>query len=242
MIREHPRFQQTRDHLRLGHPSDRRRPAARLRDGRGRLRPGAGRAGGAARQGQGLRRALPQDPAARAAQRASSSGASPSAPPSSRRPTRGCARASSAAAWRSPPARWARGTGISSPANACGTTGSTASSASIPATSSCTLDNVRPLHPPGRSGADREDHPQGRERGQHLPDRGADRPPDGADALVHLRRGADVRHARATCCASAASPSTSPSGRRPRSAAPCWCARSTTARATRSRSCSRSCA
>ena len=35
-----------------------------------------------------------------------------------------------AAAWRSRPATWAPGTGIATPANACGTTGSTASSAS----------------------------------------------------------------------------------------------------------------
>ena len=58
-----------RDHLHLRHSSHRHRPAARLRDGRGRLRAGAGHAGGAARQGQGVRRALPQDPAARAAER-----------------------------------------------------------------------------------------------------------------------------------------------------------------------------
>ena len=69
MIREHPRFQQDGDHLRLGGPPDRSRPAARLRDGRGRLRAGAGRAGDAARQGAGLRRSLSQDAAARAAER-----------------------------------------------------------------------------------------------------------------------------------------------------------------------------
>ena len=42
-----------RDHLHLGDPSDRHRPPARLRDGRGRLCSGAGRPGGAARQGAG---------------------------------------------------------------------------------------------------------------------------------------------------------------------------------------------
>ena len=35
-----------------------------------------------------------------------------------------------------------------------------------------TLEGVRPPDPPGRSGAHREDRAQGRERGQHLPDRG----------------------------------------------------------------------
>ncbi len=57
------------DDLHLGDPGQRYRPAARLRDGRGRLRSGAGRAGSAARQDQGVRRALSQDPAAGAAQR-----------------------------------------------------------------------------------------------------------------------------------------------------------------------------
>ena len=61
MIREHPRFQQDGDHLHLGHPCDRSRPPARLRDGRGRLRAGAGRSRGAARQGEGIRGAVPQD-------------------------------------------------------------------------------------------------------------------------------------------------------------------------------------
>ena len=65
--------------------------------------------------------------------------------------------------------------------------------------------------PSGGSGADREDHPQGRERGQHLPDRGADHPAGRADALVHLRRRDDGRHARQRARVSAASPSTSPS-------------------------------
>ena len=54
MIREHPRFQKTRDHLRLRRPPDRPRPAQGLRVRRGRLRVGAGRAGDPARQGQRL--------------------------------------------------------------------------------------------------------------------------------------------------------------------------------------------
>ena len=65
MIREHPALPEDGDHLRLGHPSDRDGCAARLRDGRGRLCAGPRRAGGAARQGEGLRRALSQDPRAR---------------------------------------------------------------------------------------------------------------------------------------------------------------------------------
>ena len=43
---------------------------------------------------------------------------------------RNCGKARSAAASRWPPATWAHGTGIATPANACGTTGSTAFSAS----------------------------------------------------------------------------------------------------------------
>jgi len=42
MIREHPRFQKNRDDIHLGDPGQRHRPSARLRDGRGRLRSGAG--------------------------------------------------------------------------------------------------------------------------------------------------------------------------------------------------------
>ena len=84
---------------------------------------------------QGVRRALSQDAPARAAQSPSSSSACPSAPPSSRRRPRGCARASAGAAWRSPPARWARGTGISPAGPASGTRASAASSASIRARS-----------------------------------------------------------------------------------------------------------
>ena len=55
-----------------------------------------------------------------------------------------------------------------------------------------TLESVRPPDPPGRSRAHREDRAEGRERGQHVPDRGPDRPSGRADALVHLRRGDDV--------------------------------------------------
>ncbi len=59
---------QDRDHLHLRHSPDRSGPPARLRDGRGRLRSGAGRPGGAARQGEDFRRALSQVAAAGAAQ------------------------------------------------------------------------------------------------------------------------------------------------------------------------------
>ena len=74
-----------RDHLRLRRPTHRPRPPARLRDGRGRLRAGAGRPGDPARQGQGLRRALSARPGSSRASTRSWSGAWPSAQPSSRR-------------------------------------------------------------------------------------------------------------------------------------------------------------
>ena len=74
------------DHLRLGRPPDRPRPAQGLRVGRGGLRLGAGRAGAPARQGQRLRRALPQDARARAAE--------PRARAARRRAHRGAARPS----------------------------------------------------------------------------------------------------------------------------------------------------
>ena len=119
-----------RDHLHLGDPGQRHRSFARLRDGRGRLRAGAGRAGGAARQGQGVRRALPQDAAARTAECRARGPRVAHAPRNSRIPPRSCARARSGAAWRLPPARWARGTGTGSTATGCGTKASTASSAS----------------------------------------------------------------------------------------------------------------
>ncbi len=134
------------DHLHLGHPSHRCRPAARLRDGRGRLRAGAGRAGSAARQGEGVRRAVPQDARARATEFASSSATSPSAPPSSKPRTRGSRRASRAGAWRSPPARWARGTGTSAPTNGDGTKASIAFSASSRRTFKITAEQYPRAH------------------------------------------------------------------------------------------------
>ena len=77
---------------------------------------------------------------------------------------------------------------------------------------------------------------------------GASRPsfgsirPDGAAALVHRRPRWRASTRPITSCASAASRSTSPSARRPRSARCCWRARSIIAPATRWRWCSRSCA
>ena len=68
MIRQHPRCRQDRDHLRLGGPPDRRRPVARLRNRRRRLRVGARRAGDPAREGRRLPRSLPEDDRARAPQ------------------------------------------------------------------------------------------------------------------------------------------------------------------------------
>ena len=114
MIREHPRFQKTAIIFISAVHADRHRPAARLRDGRGRLRSGAGRPGSAARQGQGLRRALPQDPAARAAQRELERRVAERTAELEASTDAAAARASSGAASRSPPARWARGTGTSS--------------------------------------------------------------------------------------------------------------------------------
>ncbi len=70
---------------------------------------------------QGVCRTLSQDPPARAAQRRARR---PRARPHRRTGSlapRDCWRASSAAAWRSPPARWARGTGTGSTATGCGT-------------------------------------------------------------------------------------------------------------------------
>ena len=57
-------------------------------------------------------------------------------------------RASSAAAWRSPPARWDPGIGTGSTATGCGTRASTGSSASIPQSFEVTPANVQALlHP-----------------------------------------------------------------------------------------------
>ena len=130
MIREHPRFQQTAI---IFISAIQLTDVDRLRGyemGAVDYVPVPVVPGGAARQGQGLRRALSQDPRARAAQLPSWSGAWRSARRSSKPRTRVCCRASSAAASRWPPARWARGIGTSSPANANGTRASTAFSAS----------------------------------------------------------------------------------------------------------------
>ena len=62
---------------------------------------GAGGARGAARQGPGLRRALPQDPPARGDERRARDAGSPPAPPSSKPRPSGCGRARSAARSRS---------------------------------------------------------------------------------------------------------------------------------------------
>ena len=119
------------DDLHFGDSGQRYRSPARLRDGRRRLCAGAGRSGGVARQDQGLRRTLSQDPATGAAQcrarrprsRANRRAGGIDAP--------GWSKASSAAAWRSPPARWGPGTGTGSTATGCGTKANTGSSASI---------------------------------------------------------------------------------------------------------------
>ena len=110
MIRDHPRFQRTAIIFISAVQVDRRRPAARLRDGRGRLCAGAGRAGGVARQGQGVRRTLSQDARARTIQLPSWSDGSPSAPRSSRPQPRVCLTANSNCVWRPRPPKSAFGT------------------------------------------------------------------------------------------------------------------------------------
>ena len=122
---------EARHDLRLGRADRRDRPSARLRDRRRRLRHGAGGARGAARQGPGLRRALPQDPPARGDERRAR-GAGRRAHRRARGADRdACARARSAARSRSRPATWARGRSTSRAAASNGTTAPTASSTSI---------------------------------------------------------------------------------------------------------------
>ena len=77
MIRQHPRFQKTADHLRLrGHCRPTSTACAATSCGAVDYVLGAGRAGDPARQGRGVRRAVPQDARARAAQpRARAAGA-----------------------------------------------------------------------------------------------------------------------------------------------------------------------
>ena len=120
-----------RHHLRLGRAGRRDRPSARLRDRRRRLRLGAGGAQGAARQGPGVRRPLPQDPPARGAERRARGAGRRRAPPNSKRRRNACASARSAARSRSRPATWARGRSMSRAAASNGTTAPTASSTSI---------------------------------------------------------------------------------------------------------------
>ena len=71
MIREHPRFQKTAIIFISAVSLETSDSRAWLRHGGGRLRAGAGHSGGAAGQGPGLCRPLPQDAPARAAQRRS---------------------------------------------------------------------------------------------------------------------------------------------------------------------------
>ena len=96
MLREHPRYEKTAIiFISAVHLSD----LDRIRGyeiGARRLRPGPGHSGDPARQGQDLRRALPQDASAAEHESASSSGACGSARRRSRRRPHSCARARSA--------------------------------------------------------------------------------------------------------------------------------------------------
>ena len=137
--------------------------------------------------------------------------------------------------------RWARGIGIAPTATASGTTGSTASSASTGSNSaSPPRTSARLIHPDDwqrlQSGAGPPS--QGP---QALPDRISRPAAERRDALVHRHGGAQHRRHRPGRRGSAASPSTSPIARRPRSGRRCWPARSIIAPRTRSRWCSRSC-
>ena len=97
MIREHPRFQRTAiifvSAVNFAHLGS----GARLPAGRGRLRAGSGGAGAAARQGQGVRRSVPQDPPARDDSMPSSRSACSSAPRSCAGSTRSSSSASRSA-------------------------------------------------------------------------------------------------------------------------------------------------
>ena len=241
MIREHPRFQKTAIiFISAIHLTD-DRPPARLRDGRGRLRAGAGRAGGAARQGQGLRRALPQDARSSSSSTRSWSAASPSAPRSSKPRPRGCCRASSGrslalAAGQMGSWDW----DIAAESRLVGR-GPVPHLRRRPGQLSCRRDEHPRAHPSRRLGAAAAGglaHGQGPTH--------ASRPNSACAGRMARCAGASARRRRASTrpaawCASAASPSTSPSARRPRSGRCCWRARSIIAPATRSPSCSRSC-
>ena len=179
---------------------------------------------------------------ARAAERRARAARGASAPPSSKPRTRGSCKASRAAAWRSPPARWARGTGTSSAANAMWDEGQYRIFGVDPRKLSGhrRTTSAAMLHPDDwdrlrQSGAA---HGQGRTHACR-PNSACVRPERRACA------GAPARRPRASMppaawCASAASPSTSPIAKRPRSARICWRARSITAPAMRSPSSSRS--
>ena len=123
MIRQHPRFQKTSIIFVSAVHADRARSAARLRVRRRRLRAGAGRARDPARQGQRLRRAVSQDPRARAAERRARAARRASAPRRSRRRPRRCRRRTGArtSSWRcsrtSCAIRWRRS---APPCSCCG--------------------------------------------------------------------------------------------------------------------------
>ncbi len=95
-----------------------------------------------------VRRTLSQDAAARAPQRRARGPRARAHRRARAIAPRGWSRASSAAAWRSPRARWARGTGTGSTATGCGTKASTRSSASIRRSFVLTPANIQALFHP----------------------------------------------------------------------------------------------
>ena len=189
MIREHPRFQKTAIiFISAVHARPRSTALRGYRDGRGRLRPGAGHSGGAAGQGQGVRRTLPQDPPARAAQPASWKGASRSGPPSSRPPTRDSLKASSVAALalgRRPDG--GMGLGRRATADALWDEGQYRIFGVDARTFDLTFEEIRRfIHPEDLTRIKRliaGDRPRARPS-----DRGANSAADRRDSLVHLRR------------------------------------------------------
>ena len=116
---------------------------------------------------------------------ASWNGASRSAPPSWRPRPRGCCKASSGAAWRSPPARWARGTGTSVNGRLHVGRGPIPDLRRRPENFEVTVENVRGAHPSGGLAQLAERACKLAQRRQPHPDRIPRVPPERRDALVH---------------------------------------------------------
>ena len=106
------------------------------------------------------------------------------------------AKASSAAAWRSPPARWARGTGTGSTATGCGTKASTGSSASIPTSFERDAGERPGAAPSRRLDELRKAWAQLRQGREVVPGRIPHRPARRRGALVRRHGGGDHRQGR----------------------------------------------